>query len=102
MIMNKMTEEDKKETRIHMEHAFDKLISNYITILEEYHETFSRDSAFLKDAVDSILGIQAVLEVYARDKEIHPEYVLEKIGFTKQYIDGIINYYESLIKEKEN
>ena len=53
--MNKMTEEDKKETRIHMEHAFDKLISNYITILESKNLT--------KNKKQSIINIYQILRI---------------------------------------
>lgn len=97
-----MNNEEKFNTMIYMQNDFNTLIINYIKILKEYHETGSRDSAFLKDAVDSILGIQAVLEVYARDKEIHPEYAIEKLSFTKRYIEGAIDYYKSVLEQRKD
>lgn len=89
-------------TYIYMQNDFHDLIVNYLEIIKEYHETRSRDSAFLKDAVDSILGIQAVLEVYARDKEIQPEYAIEKLSFTKRYIEGAIDYYKSVLEQRKD
>lgn len=92
---------EEMNTYISMQNDFNTLIINYIKILKEYHETGSRDSAFLKDAVDSILGIQAALEVYARDKKIQPEYAIEKLSFTKRYIEGAIDYYESVLEQRK-
>lgn len=92
---------EEMNTYISMQNDFHDLIENYLEIIKEYHETGSRDSAFLKDAVDSILGIQAVVEVYVRDKEIHPEYAIEKLSFTKRYIEGAIDYYESVLEQRK-
>ena len=75
-----------------------KIINNYMKIYDEYYETGSRDSAFLKDLVDSLIGISAVLEVYVEHKGIHPDYALEKLNNSKSYIDSCIKYFES----KEN
>ena len=50
---------------------------------------------FLKDLVDSLLGISAVLEVYVRDKHIHPNYAVEKLNFSDSYIRSVINFYKS-------
>ena len=76
-----------------------KIHDNYMQVYDEYYETGSRDSAFLKDLVDSLLGISAVLEVYVEQKGIHPSYALEKLKNSKSYIDAAIKYYE--LKEKE-
>lgn len=72
-----------------------KIINNYMKIYDEYYDTKSRDSAFLKDLVDSLIGISAVLEVYVEDKGIHPSYALEKLNNSKSYIDSCIKYFES-------
>ena len=77
-----------------------RILDSYMIIWDEYYETHSRDSAFLKDLADAIIGIEAVLEVYARDKYIHPEYALEKLNFSKSYIESVIKYYENKL-EKE-
>lgn len=81
-----------------------KIIDNYMSVYDEYYDTNgdSRDSAFLKDLVDSILGISAVLEVYVRDKEIHPSYALEKLNFSKSYLESVIRYYEEKLKAGDN
>lgn len=93
---------EEMNTYISMQNDFHNLIENYLEVIKEYHETGSRDSAFLKDAVDSILGIQAVLEVYVEDKEIHPEYAIEKLSFTKNYIEGAIDYYKSVLEQRKD
>ena len=78
-----------------------KIINNYMKIYDEYYETGSRDSAFLKDLVDSLIGISAVLEVYVEHKGIHPDYALEKLNNSKSYIDSCIKYFESKEKKLE-
>lgn len=77
-----------------------KILGSYMIIWDEYYATGSRDSAILKDLADAILGIKAVLEVYARDKNIHPDYALEKLRNSKSYIDYAIRYYESKLEEQ--
>lgn len=86
-------------TERNIKRELNNLANNYMKIYDEYYETGSRDSAFLKDLAESILGISAVLEVYTRDKEIYPDYAIEKIEFSKRLIDRVINYYSA---KKEN
>ena len=74
----------------------DNLVNNYMKIYDEYYSTNSRDSAFLKDLTDTILGISAVLEVYARDGKIYPSYALEKL---KHNLRLIAHYPEEVIWE---
>lgn len=88
-------------TERNIKRELNNLANNYMKIYDEYYETGSRDSSFLKDLTDSILGISAILEVYARDKEIYPDYAIEKLEFSKRLINGVINYY-SAKKEKED
>lgn len=78
-----------------------KLLNNYMAIYDEYYSTGSRDSAFLKDLVDSIKGISACLEVYVEHKGINPGYALEKLNWSKGHIDSCIRYFESK-ESKEN
>ena len=78
-----------------------KILTNYMIVYDEYYETGSRDSAFLKDLVDSLLGISAVLEVYVRDKQIHPSYALEKLNNSKNTIEYTIKYYEKKLEEEQ-
>lgn len=75
-----------------------KIEENYMKVYDEYYSTGSRDSAFLKDLVDSLFGISAVLEVYVKQKGIHPNYAIEKLNNSKSYINACINYFEN----KEN
>lgn len=82
-----------------LEKELNKILNNYMVIYDEYYNTGSRDSAFLKDLVDSIKGISAILEVYVRDKKIHPNYALEKLNYSKSYIESTINYYEDKSNE---
>lgn len=76
-----------------------KIVKNYMKIYDEYYSTQSRDSAFLKDLVDSLLGISAVLEVYVEYKEIHPDYAIEKLEFSKSYIESTLRYFKNKLKE---
>lgn len=77
-----------------------KILCNYMAVYDEYYSKCTRDSAFLKDLVDSLQGISAVLEVYVSNKYIHPSYALEKLKYSQRIIDSTIKYFES--KEKEN
>ncbi len=75
------------------------IVKNYMKIYDEYYSTKSRDSAFLKDLVDSLLGISAVFEVYVEYKEIHPDYAIEKLEFSKSYIESTLRYFKNKLKE---
>ena len=85
----------RKMTKDSLVRETNKIVYYYMKIYDEYHETGSRDSAFLKDLVDSLIGISAVLEVYVEHKGIHPDYALEKLNNSKSYIDACIKYFES-------
>lgn len=85
-----------------LEKELNKILINYMKVYDEYYETNSRDSAFLKDLVDSLQGISAVLEVYTRDNKIHPGYALEKLKWSKSYIESAINFYEERLNNIES
>ena len=91
-------EEARMLTKNSLEIELNKILNNYMKVYDEYYSTHSRDSAFLKDLVDSLIGISAVLEVYVEHKGIYPDYALEKLNNSKSYIDAAIRYFES--KEK--
>ena len=95
-----MNDEARELTRIGLLKETNKIVNNYMTIFDEYYETGSRDSAFLKDLTDSLLGISAVLEVYARDKQIHPNYVIKKLENSRSYINACIKFYESRLENE--
>ena len=88
-------EEIREMSRLSLARELFKIEENYMKIYDEYYSTGSRDSAFLKDLVDSLLGISAVLEVYVEHKGIHPNYAIEKLKFSKSYIDATISYFEN-------
>ncbi len=88
-------EEARMLTRNSLERDLNKILNNYMKVYDEYYSTHSRDSAFLKDLVDSLIGISAVLEVYTEHKKIHPDYALEKLNNSKSYINAAIRYFES-------
>jgi len=90
----------REMTSLALQRELGKIHDNYMIVFDEYYATGSRDSAFLKDLVDSLLGISAVLEVYVEQKKIHPNYALEKLYNSKSYIDAAIIFYESR-KEEE-
>lgn len=81
-------------TKLSLQRELNKILNYYMVIYDEYYSTGSRDSAFLKDLVDALIGISAVLEVYVEHKGIHPNYALEKLKFSKSFIDACIRYYE--------
>lgn len=85
----------REMTKMNLASELNNILNNYMLIYDEYYETGSRDSAFLKDLTDSILGISAVLEVYVRDKYIHPNYAVEKLEFSDSYIKSVIDFYKS-------
>ena len=95
-----MSDEGRELTRMGLINETYKIVNNYMIIYAEYYETGSRDSAFLKDLTDSLLGISAVLEVYARDKQIHPNYVIEKLENSRSYINACIKFYESRLENE--
>lgn len=72
-----------------------KIFDNYMQIYDEYYSTGNRDSAFLKDLVDGIQEISAVLEVYVEHGHINSDYVIGKLNYAKSYINATIAYFES-------
>lgn len=85
----------KQMTAMSLDRDLNKIFKYYMAIYDEYYSTGSRDSAFLKDLVDSIKGISACLEVYVEHKGINPGYALEKLKWSKGHIDSCISYFES-------
>lgn len=71
------------------------IYENYMTIYDMYYnDSNNRDTVFIKELIDSIAGISAVLDVYSRERVIHPDYVLEKLKRSKNIIETTINYFE--------
>lgn len=93
----------RKNTQDSLNRELNKIEHYYMKIYDEYYSTGSRDSAFLKDLVDSLIGISAVLEVYVEHKGIYSDYAIEKLNNSLSYIKSTINYFESKnSKEKSN
>lgn len=90
----------REMTKNSLSRELNKILNYYMVVYDEYYSTGSRDSAFLKDLVDGIQGISAVLEVYVEHKGIHPDYAIEKLKFSQSYINSTIKYFES--KEEQN
>lgn len=90
----------REMTKNSLSRELNKILNYYMVVYDEYYSTGSRDSAFLKDLVDGIQGISAVLEVYVEQKGIHPNYAIEKLKFAQSYINATINYFEN--KEGNN
>lgn len=84
-------------TKQSLSRELDKILTNYMAIYDEYYSTGSRDSAFLKDLVDSLQGISAALEVYVEHKSLHPNYAIEKLKSSQSYINSTIKYFENKI-----
>ena len=91
----------RKSTESHLRRELENVVNGYMYAYDEYYKTFSRDSAFLKDATDAIIGIASVLEVYSRDGSIHPKYAVEKLSMSKRMIESALDYYKSLIEEED-
>ena len=89
-----MTTEEmcRKSTESHLRRELENVVNGYMYVYNEYYKTFSRDSAFLKDATDAIIGIASVLEVYSRDGSIHPKYAVEKLSMSKRMIESALDY----------
>lgn len=82
-------------TKRNLANELNKMLSNYMQVYDEYYSTGSRGSALLKDLVDGIQGISAVLEVYVKNGgHINSEYAIEKLNFTKNYVNETIKYFE--------
>lgn len=81
------------------------ILGNYKVVYgQSYSHDSSRDDVFLKELVDSLMGIESVLEVYVRDGNIHPTYALEKLKQSKSIIDTTIDFYQAKlnIENKED
>lgn len=90
----------RKMTEYSLDKELNKIKYYYMKVYDEYYsDNGNRDSAFLKDLVDSIIGISAILEVYVEHNGIHSDYALEKLESSKSYINAAISYYEN---KKEN
>lgn len=84
----------REMTRRSLERELNKILIYYMEVYDEYYSTSSRDSAFLKDLVDGIQGISAVLEVYVEQKGINSNYAIEKLKHSESHIKATINYFE--------
>lgn len=101
-----MTEElydNRRLTEMTLTNSLNALKDGYMKVYDEYHNDSqcSRDCIFIHDLVDCIQGIVAITTVYARDGVIHPDYVLEKLDWSKSIIEGTEHYFKNKLKEKE-
>lgn len=71
-----------------------KIKKNYEIIRQKDDE----EAKLILDTVEATRGIEAILEVYARDGYIHPGYAVEKLDHSIDRLQWLKNYYE----EKEN
>ena len=92
----------RAETQNSLHKELNKIEHNYMQIYDEYYSTGSRDSAFLKDLVDCLLGISALLEVYVEHKGVHPNYAIEKLNSSLSYIQSNIKYFENKLTDEED
>ena len=100
--MNFTKEELKELTMTSLNRSLLNIYNCYSIIYDMYHsDNADRDVAFIHDLVDALKGIEAVLEVYTRDKYIHPGYACEKLHWSYSNIKYIHDYFENKLK-KEN
>lgn len=90
----------KELTRNSLAKELYKIEKYYMKIYDKYYSNNQcRDDVFLKDLVDAIQGISAVLEVYVEHGfNIRPNYALEKLKWAKSYLDSNIRYFENKIE----
>ena len=100
--MNFTDKELKDITMTSLTRSVTNIYNCYEKIYDMYHsKNCDRDAVFIHDLVDAIQGIEAVLEVYTRDKYIHPSYACEKLKYSYNNIKYIHDYFENKLK-KEN
>ena len=100
--MNFTEEELKELTMESLTRSLANIYRCYSIIYDMYHQkNADRDAVFIHDLVDALKGIEAVLEVYTRDKYIHPGYACEKLKYSYNNIKYIYDYFESKLN-KEN
>lgn len=63
----------REMTKKSLEKDLNKILNYYMKVYDEYYETGTRDSAFLKDLVDSLIGIIDSCIKYFESKEIKLE-----------------------------
>lgn len=97
-----MSKEELRElTRLGLSRELNKILNYYMKVYDEYYSAGSRDSAFIKDLVDSIQGISAILEVYVEHKGIDSGYAIEKLNYSESYIKTTKKYFEKKLEEEE-
>lgn len=100
--MNFTDEDLKYMTMTSLTRSLTNIYNCYSIIYDMYHsQDCDRDAVFIHDLADAIKGIEAVLEVYTRDKHIHPSYACEKLHYLYSNIKHVHDYFESKLK-KEN
>ena len=101
--MNFTDEELKDITMTSLTRSLTNIYNCYKKIYDMYHsENCDRDVVFIHDLVDAIKGIEAVLEVYTRDKHIHPGYACEKLKYSYNNIKYIYEYFENKLNKENN
>ena len=97
-------DEIKAFTMSSLNASLDNIYTCYSKIYDMYHSDgdVDRDVYFIHDLVDAIKGIEAILEVYARDNYIHPGYACEKLKYSYNNIKCIYNYFENKLKKENN
>lgn len=98
-----MTDKEIKDfTMRSLNSSLNNIYNCYSKIYDLYHSDgdVDRDVYFIHDLVDSIKGIEAVLEVYTRDNYIHPSYACEKLRHSYNNIKYIYEYFENKLKKE--
>ena len=86
---------NKELTMISLKRSLSEIESCYSIIYDRASsENNTRDDLFMKELVDVLPPIEALVYTYARYGEIHPNYVLEKLTLAKSMIDTQIDYWE--------
>ena len=74
-----------------------KKIKNNYEIIRQKDDP---EAELIIDTVEATRGIEAILEVYARDGSIHPSYAVEKLDHSIVRLQWLKNYYEKKMQKE--
>lgn len=88
-------EDYRKFTEQSIEITLDRIKNNYMQVYDHYYSNQNtRTDAILKDLVDCLGYLDAVLSIYTEHYKIYPGYAIEKLTTMKSYINSSIVYFE--------
>ena len=97
--------ETREIIKRHLIGTCDNFIRGYMKVYDEFYskenpEDRDYEDSVIKELADAFIGIEAVIEVYARDGKIHETYVIEKLNSSIRTLSWVISYYSQKREEK--